>query len=70
MFNELNIEVAQRVTDNHINTAIKRASAACAPQSSSRFDGIHCITCNEAIPARRLELGRIRCIDCQYDLEN
>lgn len=38
-------------------------------ESHPDFDGQHCIDCWIDIPAKRLEAGRIRCVDCQTLLE-
>lgn len=40
------------------------------PETHSDFDGIHCVSCDIEIPKARLNLQKIRCIDCQQDLEN
>lgn len=42
-----------------------RAAAAAMVQSHPAFDGKHCIDCDVAIPKRRLEMKRIRCVDCE-----
>lgn len=70
MFNELNIEVAQRYESNHISRQVERATKLCAPQTSPNFDGLHCIMCDEEIPKKRLDMGRIRCVDCQSQIES
>jgi len=33
------------------------------------FDGENCLTCGIEIPEARLKMGRIRCVDCQTQLE-
>ncbi|MFL2656251.1 MAG: hypothetical protein ACJ0F0_01290 [Burkholderiaceae bacterium] len=53
-FNEDALEVARRRT---------------APETDPDFDGVHCIECAEGIPAARLKLGKIRCIECQTAIE-
>ena len=35
------------------------------PQSHPDFNGTDCIECSATIPAGRLALGRIKCIECQ-----
>lgn len=45
--------------------ALQEARRRTAPETSPDFDGLHCIDCSEGIPAARLKLGKIRCIDCQ-----
>jgi RNA polymerase-binding transcription factor DksA len=39
------------------------------PETDPDFDGVHCIECAENIPAARLKLGKIRCIECQTVIE-
>ena len=45
--------------------ALEEARRRTAPETSPDFDGKHCIECGEKIPAARLKLGKIRCIECQ-----
>jgi RNA polymerase-binding transcription factor DksA len=45
--------------------ALEEARRKIAPETSPDFDGKHCIECGEKIPAARLKLGKIRCIECQ-----
>ena len=39
------------------------------PEKHPDFDGVHCIDCDEKIPSARLLLSKVRCVDCQNDLE-
>lgn len=48
----------------------ERARKANAPEFDPEFDGLHCIECDAEIPAARLKLHKIRCVDCQEELEN
>ena len=47
----------------------ERARKANAPEFDPEFDGVHCIECDAEIPAARLKLHKIRCVDCQEELE-
>ena len=51
--------------------AERRARGKSAPESHPDFDGVHCVEdeCGVAIPAGRLNLGKVRCVDCQSLLE-
>lgn len=49
--------------------AIRRASGRCGPEVHPEFDGAHCVDCGIEIPAARLALAKVRCIDCQTLLE-
>ena len=39
------------------------------PEIHPDFDGVHCVECWEDIPHARLALKKVRCVDCQNDLE-
>lgn len=62
-------ELAQMETDNHLYLARKRAK----PEQEQRPDGSwphpECVDCEGPIGEARLDMGRIRCIHCQTDLE-
>ena len=47
--------------------AEQRARGKSAPESHPDFDGHTCVEpdCGAEIPAGRLALGRVRCVDCQ-----
>lgn len=45
------------------------ARQANKPETHPDFDGIHCIECDKVIPSERLKLHKIRCVNCQQDLE-
>lgn len=48
----------------------RRARELNRPQVHPDFDGEHCIECDIQIPQARLQAGRIRCVDCQEEVEN
>lgn len=39
------------------------------PETHPDFDGIHCIECGCDIHPKRLEMKKIRCVDCQEFFE-
>jgi RNA polymerase-binding transcription factor DksA len=49
--------------------ALRDAKKRAQPETHPDFDGTHCVGCGEEIPAARLELSRIRCVECQDQLE-
>lgn len=49
--------------------AFNAQKARSAPESHPDFDGLHCLDCEAEVPAARLALGRIRCVDCQQHKE-
>jgi RNA polymerase-binding transcription factor DksA len=57
------IEMAER------HQAIHSASLKAAPETHPDFDGVHCLDCEDEIPAGRLALKKIRCVYCQEALE-
>lgn len=40
------------------------------PETHPDFDGKNCIDCAYEIPKERLEMKKIRCVDCQQELED
>jgi RNA polymerase-binding transcription factor DksA len=61
------IDQAAQLSADMLDADIKNARAGAAPESHPDFDGKHCVEeeCGVKIPAARLKLGRIRCVDCQ-----
>lgn len=49
--------------------SIEMARKAIAPETHPEFDGIHCVECGEEIPDVRLRLGKVRCVECQREIE-
>jgi RNA polymerase-binding transcription factor DksA len=56
---------------DEVATAKVRAEAqkAMQPQTDPRFDGVHCVECDDDLPAPRLAAGRVRCTACESALE-
>lgn len=54
-----------------LEDARRRAAGKSGPERDLRFDGLHCVEedCGVKIPAPRLALGRVRCVECQSQLE-
>lgn len=48
---------------------IAAARALAQPETHPDFDGQHCVDCDDPIHPKRLQLGKVRCVDCQYVLE-
>jgi RNA polymerase-binding transcription factor DksA len=63
-------QLSQRLNDAYVKDAMRKA----APEQVQRADGSwpqpECIDCDIEIPQARLQLGRIRCVDCQQALES
>lgn len=51
--------------------AHRRQIGKSGPESHPDFDGVHCVEddCGVVIPKLRLDMGRVRCVDCQALLE-
>lgn len=65
------IDHATETSQQLLEKDIANARAGAAPESDPRFDGKSCVEedCGVAIPAGRLALGRIRCVECQELIE-
>ena len=63
------IDRASAIEAQFIEDALEVAIRRTAPETDPDFDGVHCIECAEGIPAARLKLGKIRCIECQTAIE-
>jgi RNA polymerase-binding transcription factor DksA len=48
----------------------RRARELNRPQAHPDFDGLHCVECDIVIPKIRLDAGRVRCVECQEEIEN
>lgn len=64
------IDDAQAVNELHQEISLNAARAKNAPEQHPDFNGRDCIDCDEEIPAPRLLLGKVRCVDCQSELEH
>lgn len=67
---EQHFERAERLAEAERDAALARVRrAAAARERHPEFDGTHCVECEIEIPAARLALGKVRCIDCQTEQE-
>lgn len=48
---------------------IKKALLMNKPEVHPDFDGIHCVECGVVIPEGRIKLKKIRCVDCQEEID-
>ena len=66
------IDDAQRYNELHQEVSLKNHAAKVQPEQHPDFDGTHCVEpdCGIPIPAARLKLGKVRCVDCQQRLEH
>ncbi len=60
---------AERIEQESRDNAIAIAARLSAPQHHPDFDGEHCVICGGSIPAARLGLGKVRCVECQARIE-
>lgn len=62
------------LADLHVEARMEVGLAANAkllkPEHHPEFDGQHCVTCGDEMPAARLAMGRVRCTACQAEIEN
>jgi len=61
---------AQHIQLRELADVQRRALLANRPEKHPDFDGLHCVMCDEVIPAARLAMFKIRCIECQREVEN
>lgn len=66
---EWQFEMAARAEEAQRAAAQQRAQDAQRVETHPGFDGEHCVECEEAIPAQRLRMGKVRCVECQTILE-
>jgi RNA polymerase-binding transcription factor DksA len=62
-------DIASALEMDFIAKALADHKSKVAPESHPDFDGKHCIDCGVDIPLIRLNMGKIRCVDCQSELE-
>lgn len=62
-------DVAQHAQLRELAEIQYRARLANQPEHDPSFDGRHCVECHCDIPRRRLAMGKVRCVDCQEDLD-
>ncbi len=48
---------------------IKKALQMNKPETHPDFDGVHCIECGIVIPEGRIKLKKMRCVDCQEEVD-
>lgn len=62
-------DIASALEMGFIAKALADHKNKVAPEKHPDFDGVHCLDCDTDIPLIRLNMGRIRCVDCQSELE-
>ena len=63
-------DIAGDRIEQHQADSERHARGKSGPESHPDFDGSHCVDCEDEIPLTRLALGKIRCVDCQTELES
>lgn len=66
---EREFEIASNTTERLHAEGVAMVQLRLAPQHHPDFDGAHCLDCETPLPALRLEMGRIRCVECQTSLD-
>jgi RNA polymerase-binding transcription factor DksA len=66
------LDRASQLEEQQRSARINETRQAAAPETHPDFDGIHCVAdgCGVVIPEARRALGKVRCIDCQQELED
>lgn len=62
-------DIASALEMGFVAHALERHKEKLAPESHPDFDGEHCVDCDIVLPVLRLEMGKVRCVDCQTLLE-
>jgi RNA polymerase-binding transcription factor DksA len=67
------LDHAAELTHKFTSKAIADARYKAKPQQAPDADGVYphpdCVDCDEPIVPLRLQMGRIRCVDCQTRFE-
>jgi len=64
-------DIAGETVDICLADAERRARGKSGAEFDARFDGTHCVeeNCGAPLPRKRLNMGRVRCVDCQALVE-
>lgn len=62
---ENELEMAEKIAQNRRDEKIAEARGKVLPEYHEDFDNKHCVECGVLMVAKRLEMGRIRCVECQ-----
>jgi len=65
---EYQFELAEKYSNNTVENEVYQ-SRKFLSEKHPDFDGVSCIECGIGIPNERLKIGRIRCVDCQEEIE-
>lgn len=63
------VDIAQMNAQNELDSLLAAHQEKLKPETHPDFDGEHCVSCDVEIPALRLEMGKVRCVNCQQALE-
>jgi len=67
------IDKAAALTDMYTEHCVAAARQGAKPEQVQNEDGswpvTECIDCGVDLPQARIELGRVRCVECQHRLE-
>lgn len=62
-------DIASALEAGFIAQALERHKEKVAPEKHPDFDGETCVDCGIEIPQVRLDMGKVRCVNCQAELE-
>lgn len=62
-------DIASALEAGFIAQALERHKEKVAPEKHPDFDGETCVDCGIDIPQVRLDMGKVRCVNCQAELE-
>ncbi len=64
------IDDAQAVNELHQEVSLHNQRLKVAPEQHPDFDGVHCVDCEIELHVVRIQMGRVRCVDCQEWLDH
>lgn len=67
---ERDFEMAEQLAHAQREQMIAASRTALQPEKHEDFDGLNCVVCSNEIPQPRLDMGRIRCTNCQSAMEH
>lgn len=64
--NDKTLEMAERLVSAQVDEQVAKARVLQKDLGKfASWDGETCFDCGCDIPAKRIEMGRVRCVDCQ-----
>ena len=62
---ERDIEMAEKLVEQERESSLALVRSSLEPEYHPDFDGESCVACGNPVGSERLDMGRIRCVECQ-----